>query len=99
MLDYPDWKNDVETAETIYLENPSELQSWFQRMHIMKLNQEKKKSRVIEKSEELVKNSIVAVPPEVWRTTAADDDPHKKPTEEEQIFFRLGFIFVAYRVD
>jgi len=99
LSDYPNWKDDAERAETIYLEQPLELESWFQRMHIMMLNKQGKLARVIEKSEELVTNSIIAVPPEVWRVSAANDDPHKKPTEEEQIFARLGFIFIAYRVD
>ena len=99
LLDYPNWKDDAERAEKIYLELPSELESWFQRMQIMLLSKQAKFDKVVEKSEELFANSIIAVPPQTWQTTAANDNPHKEPTEEEQIFFRLGFIFIAYRVD
>ena len=81
LSDYPNWKDDAERAEKIYLDDPSELDSWFQRMRIMMLNKQEKLDRVVEMSEELVRNSIIVVPPEVWRTTAAGKNSKKAARE------------------
>lgn len=56
-------------------------------------------SSVIEKSEQLVRDSIIAVPPQMWSITCADDDKANVNSDEDKIVLRLGFIFVAYRCD
>lgn len=57
------------------------------------------KKRVVEQSADLIKQRVIAVPPEIWKVNSAADDPELEPTEEELLVYRLGFIFIAYRVD
>ena len=99
LADYPDWRDDKEKAELIFLEVPDELEAWLDRMRIKKLNKEEKLTLVKEKAAQLVKDAIIAVPPEVWSHGDGDDDPEVEPSKEDQIVHRLGFIFIAYRVD
>lgn len=55
----------------------------------------------VELAETLIKNAIIAVPPQTWNINLADaQDPQERdPSEEELLVFRLGFNFLAYRVD
>jgi hypothetical protein len=54
----------------------------------------------VELAETLVKNAIIAVPPQTWNIDLADaQDADRDPSEEELLVFRLGFIFLAYRID
>ena len=72
---YKDWQQDIERAENIYLEDPGKLDIHFDRIRVMMLPKEKKLLRVIEKSAELVKQQIVAVPPETWKIPNPSADP------------------------
>jgi len=64
------------------------------------LSESEKRVKVVELAETLVKDAIIAVPPQTWRVDMADaQDTSKEATREELLFFRLGFIFMAYRVD
>ena len=92
-----EWHNDIEEAEEIFLEAPDDLESWLRRMNIMKLSDQVKMQLVIEKSEQLIRDGIIAVPPQVWSITNTDDGEEHEPSDEDKILYRLGFIFIAYR--
>ena len=125
---YETWREDVQMAEHIFLETPDELPAWLERMRTKNLSKEKKLERVLELAEQLVRDAIIAIPPEQWRdhaetaekaeedetqTSAPEGDdaeapaaPRHQPTKEEKeahaesaIMRRLGFIFIAYRVN
>jgi len=117
-------------AEHIFLETPDELPAWLERMRIKRLSKQEKRERVIKLAEKLVKNAIIAIPPEQWRIhanpassnvhetrtleegggavsppaptqelTAEEVEALKEAHDENAILQRLGFIFIAYRVD
>ena len=49
---------------------------------------------------QLLRDGIIAVPPQVWANKDADvSDLDGLPNEEQVLMNRLGFIFLAYRVD
>lgn len=57
-------------------------------------------STQVELAERLVKEAVIAVPPQTWNVDLADaQDEGHEPTDEELLVFRLGFIFLAYRID
>ena len=127
---YPTWREDAKKAEHIFLETPDELPAWLERMRIKRLSKQEKRERVIKLAEKLVKNAIIAIPPEQWRIhanpassnvhetrtleegggavsppaptqelTAEEVEALKEAHDENAILQRLGFIFIAYRVD
>jgi hypothetical protein len=100
---YPEWESDKTQAEHIFLESPDELPAWLDRMRVKKRSESEKRIEVVDLAEELVKDAVIAVPPQTWKIEFADvvmnQDTSKEPTQEELLFFRLGFIFMAYRVD
>ena len=97
---YEDWEHDRVQAEHIFLETPEELPSWLDRMRIKRLSKSEKHPRVVDLAERLVKEAIIAVPPQTWGVDLSfAQDPEHVPTKEEQLVFRLGFVFLAYRVD
>jgi hypothetical protein len=97
---YPEWRDDVKQAEKLFLETPDEVPGWLERMRTKRLSKQMKSLKVIELAEKLVKDAIIAVPPQTWNIDLADaQDPDKDPTDEELLVFRLGFIFLAYRID
>lgn len=94
---YPDWREDVTAAESIFLEAPSDVAKWLERMRIKLLSEPDKRIKVVELAQQLVADSIIAVPPQTWSARAPD--PDREPSKEELLVFRMGFVFVAYRVD
>ena len=97
---YPEWKADKTEAELIFLETPDELPAWLDRMRVKKLSEHEKRIKVVELAEKLNKDAIIALAPQTWKIEFADaQDTSKEVNQEELLFFRLGFIFMAYRVD
>ena len=97
---YPEWEADKTQAEHVFLETPDELPAWLDRMRVKKMSEDEKRIKVVELAEALVKDAVIAVPPQTWKVDFADAaDTSKEATQEELLFFRLGFIFMAYRVD
>ena len=100
---YPEWEADKTQAEHIFLETPDELPAWLDRIRVKKRSESEKRVEVVELAEELVKDAVIAVPPQTWKIEFAgvglNQDTSKEATQEELLFFRLGFIFMAYRVD
>ena len=97
---YPEWRDDVKQAEKLFLETPDEVPRWLERMRIKRLSKQMKSLKVIELAEKLVKDAIIAVPPQTWNIDLQSaQDADKEPTGEELLVFRLGFIFLAYRID
>ena len=124
---YPTWKEDAEEAERIFLDTPDELPAWLERMRIKSLSKQEKRERVLQLAARLVREDIIAIPPQQWRSDVeeasevlkvetktpeegfsaeAPPAPRLELTEEEAatntesaILRRLGFIFIAYRVD
>jgi len=97
---YPDWRDDVVTAERIFLDTPDELPSWLERMRIKNLSKQEKKVKLVELADSLVKSAVTAIPPPTWNADLASaQDPSREPTKEEALVNRLGFVFLAYRVD
>ena len=97
---YPEWRDDVEQAEKLFLETPEQVPGWLERIRIKRLSKQMKSLKVIELAEKLVKDAIIAVPPQTWNVDLQSaQDTDKEPTDEELLVFRLGFIFLAYRID
>jgi hypothetical protein len=97
---YPEWREDVKQAENLFLETPDEVPEWLERMRTKRLSKQMKSVKVIELAEKLVKDAIIAVPPQTWNIDLQSaQDADKEPTDEELLVFRLGFIFLAYRID
>ena len=97
---YPEWEADKNEAERVFVETPDELSAWLDRMRIKQLSESEKRIKVVELAERLVNDAIIAVPPQTWKVDLVDaQDTSKEATQEELLFFRLGFIFMAYRVD
>ena len=98
-----EWEADKTQAEHIFLETPDELPAWLDRIRVKKRSESEKRVEVVELAEELVKDAVIAVPPQTWKIEFAgvglNQDTSKEATQEELLFFRLGFIFMAYRVD
>ena len=61
---YATWREDVQMAEHIFLDTPDELPAWLDRMRIKNMSKETKLERVLELAEQLVKDAIIAIPPE-----------------------------------
>ena len=124
---YPTWKEDAEEAERIFLETPHELPAWLERMRIKNLSKREKRERVLQLAARLVREDIIAIPPQQWRSDVeeasavkvemktpeedrtsaeAPPAPRQELTEDEAavhaesaMLRRLGFIFIAYRVE
>jgi len=97
---YPEWREDVKQAENLFLETPDEVPEWLERMRTKRLSKQMKSVKVIELAEKLVKDATIAVPPQTWNIDLqSSQDADKEPTDEELLVFRLGFIFLAYRID
>ena len=124
---YPTWKEDAEEAERIFLETPDELPAWLERMRIKSLSKQEKRERVLQLAARLVREDIIAIPPQQWRSDVeeasavkvemktpeedrtsaeAPPAPRQELTEDEAavhaesaMLRRLGFIFIAYRVE
>jgi hypothetical protein len=124
---YPTWKEDAKEAERIFLETPDELSAWLERMRIKSLSKQEKRERVLQLAARLVRDDVIAIPPQQWRSDVeeasevlkvetktpeegfsaeAPPAPRLELTEEEAatntesaILRRLGFIFIAYRVE
>jgi Ca2+-binding EF-hand superfamily protein len=123
---YPTWKEDAEEAERIFLETPDELPAWLERMRIKSLSKQEKRERVLQLAARLVREDIIAIPPQQWcsdveeasavkvemktpeedRSAEAPPAPRQELTEDEAavhaesaMLRRLGFIFIAYRVE
>lgn len=97
---YAQWEDDVKRAQGIFLETPDELPAWLDRMRIKRLNEQEMRLRVVDLADRLVKQATIAIPPQTWNVNVADaQNPDHQPTEEELLVFRLGFVFLAYRID
>lgn len=97
---YPEWESDKIMAEHIFLETPDELPAWLNRMRVKKLSESEKRIKIVELADALVKKAVIAVPTQTWKVDFADaQDTSKEATREELLYFRLGFIFMAYRVE
>jgi hypothetical protein len=97
---YKDWKDDIGHAERVFLDNPERLPAWLERMRIKQLPEEDKRLRVIALADGLVKGGIVAVAPQTWKVAGEiEQNPDKDPSQEELLVLRLGFVFMAYRID
>jgi hypothetical protein len=110
------------------LETPEKLAALLKSLRIKTLNKEEKRKRVIELAEKLVKDAIIAIPPQQWQIhkkkassnvetrtlkegggavspsapaqqLTAEEVEAKEARHENDILHRLGFIFIAYRVD
>ena len=97
---YAQWKDDVKRAENIFVEMPDELPAWLERMRVKRLNEQEMRLRVVDLANRLVKQATIAITPQTWNVNVADaQNPDHEPTEEELLVFRLGFVFLAYRID
>ena len=100
LLWYKDWKDDVQQAEHVFLETPDDLPKWLDRMRTKQLSEDEKRLRIVELADSLVRDCIVAVAPQTWKIAAdIEEDPNRDPSAEELLVLRLGFIFMAYRID
>jgi len=96
----PDWRSELGEGEELYVDNPDQFDVFFKRMNIRKQTKAERVTQLKSLAEKLVKDRIIAVPPQVWEEKEYDDtDATRVPDEEEMILKRLGFIFLAYRVD
>jgi hypothetical protein len=96
----PDWRTELGEGEEIYVNSPAGSEIFFKRMNIRKLTQSQRRDRLKDLADQLLKDRITAVPPQVWVLKDVDNsDPDRETDAEEMILSRLGFIFLAYRVD
>jgi len=81
---YPTWREDVKMAEHIFLEAPDELPAWLKRMRIKNLSKKMKLERVLQLSERLTNDSIIAIPPQHWNQAepASKSDVETKTPDE-----------------
>ena len=97
---YKDWQDDIQQAEHVFLDTPDDLPMWLERMRIKQLSEDDKRLRVVELADSLVRNCIVAVAPQTWKDAGdIEQDPNRDASLEELLVLRLGFIFMAYRID
>ena len=80
---YPEWEADKNEAERVFVENPDELADWLIRMRIKQLSESEKRVKVVELAETLVKDAIIAVPPQTWRVDMADAQDTSKEASHE----------------
>jgi hypothetical protein len=71
---YKEWPEDIAFAEDIYLEDPDELEHHIARIRVKMMPKEKKLKCVIQQAAELVKQRVIAVPPETWKVPHPSDD-------------------------
>jgi len=123
---YLTWREDVKMAEHIFLKTPERLPACLKRMRMKNLSKQEKRERVQALANQLVRDAIIAIPPELWtsevqkasesvvETKTLEEGggaesppvPKKEVSEDEAaaqkesaILRRLGFIFIAYRME
>ena len=97
---HPDWRTELGEGEEMYVTSPADSEIFFKRMNVRKLPRSQRREKLKELADQLLKDRITAVPRQVWvKKDYEDSDICREPTPEEQILNRLGFIFLAYRVD
>ena len=71
-------------AEHMFLEAPDELPAWLERMRIKNLSKKVKLERVLQLSERLTNDSIIAIPPQHWNQAepASKSDVETKTPDE-----------------
>ena len=96
----PDWRTECGEGEELYVRRPENMESFFKRMGIKMLTKAQRREKLKRLADELLQNRIIAVPPQVWVEDDIDyHHPDRVPEQEEILVNRLGFIFLAYRVD
>ena len=94
------WKTAAQKAEQIYVEDPERMESFLREMQIKSLSSNEKLECVKKLASNMVRKGITSVPPLGWNstfdrnTTSSQDD-----SPESLLVNRLGFIFLAYRVE
>jgi hypothetical protein len=78
---YPTWKEDAKEAERIFLETPDELPAWLERIRIKSLSKQEKRERVLQLAARLVREDIIAIPPQQWRSDVEEASAVKVETK------------------
>ena len=94
------WRSDLAGIEELYILNPNDAEERIANLRVMMMSLEEKTQDIEKLAAKLQQDHVTAIPPQVWkREEALGDDPEREPSHAETLINRLGFVFMAYRVD
>jgi len=94
------WRADLANIEDAFIQDPEQTQRMIAGFKLKMLSSEEKIYKLTRLADRLRKDHVTAIPPLVWKKEEhVREDQEAEPTPAENLVNRLGFVFMAYRVD